>query len=224
MKVHLFLFIIVNVFVATKGFSQDGPKGHKVFLGLSAGQSTTTFVGSHIDYRLDNSPNAYMRSRKGLLMAMHVKMLLSKQFYLRPGLSYIQKGAKEMNSSYTYNFQADLDYLSFPLLAGFQPVNFDNSKRLNVYVEGGIVPSLEVSRKNDNLKKGFLSEPEIKTTVFSYQLGAGIEVKVAEAIVCFANYSYFRDINSFFEVFENPTYEVYNRGSAISAGVMLNLD
>jgi hypothetical protein len=217
--------MFLSVSLSTKSHSQDLVKDDKIFLGLSAGRTSTTFVGSHIDNHLDPyySPDAYIESRKGIVISMNAKITLLKYFFLRPSFCYIQKGATEMNSRFLYPFQADLDYLSFPLLVGFQPINFDNVRRVNLYIEGGVVPNFEVSRKNDTLNKGYASEPEIKTTILSYQFGAGIEIKVLDKIILTGNYSYFKDMGPFFEVFKTPQ-QAYNKGTSISIGIMIGLN
>lgn len=200
----------------------------KIDFGLSFGGSLSTFEGSEIDNRLDPyySPDARMESVKNFTASFQTKLTLKNYFFLRQYISYFEKGGTEINTRFSYPVDARLTYLSLPILAGFQPLNVGNTGWFTVYVEGGIVPNFMLNIRSDDIKKGYLSEPTINNFVWSYQVGAGLELKITDKWRLFGNYQYVKDITPFFEVFkDSPDYrrEIINVTKAIQLGMIINV-
>jgi opacity protein-like surface antigen len=215
----LILFIyVINVNLA----AQDKTKTHlQLLVGLSGGISESDFFGKEVRRRSEGG--SYFIKRKGITAALQAKLNFGDYFFLRQYISYVEKGAQEKNSQSTDPLRGELNYISFPLLLGFQPLNFGNVDGVNLYIEGGISPNVLASTKNEQLLKGFAVTPKIHEFNWSFQIGAGVEVKLSERLSAFVNYSYIKDFTPFFEVFKVDTHYMFNKVSTLHAGLMFKV-
>lgn len=199
--------------------AQDKSRTHlQLHVGLSGGISESDFFGKEVRRRTEGG--SYFIKRKGITSSLQAKLNFGDYFFLRQYISYVEKGAIEKNSQSTDPLRGELNYISFPLLLGFQPLNFGNVDGVNIYIEGGVSPNVLASTRNEQLLKGFAVTPEVHDFNWSFQVGAGVEIKLSERLSAFVNYSYIKDFTPFFEVFKVDTHYMFNKVSTLHAGLM----
>ncbi len=200
-----------------------------VYLSIGVGKSNTTLKGSQVDFHLEDNPpgqNVYIEPLESTSIFLQAKIELANCFFLKPGLAYLQKGGEEINGRFTYDLKAHINYLSIPVLVGFQPINFSNTRNLSISVEGGITSNIELSSDKENLTKGLFPGTPVtmNESILSYQIGANVEIKITDRFVLFGNYTKFKDMDNFFErTFGGITYDIRSEGFTVSGGLMIKL-
>jgi hypothetical protein len=201
----------------------------RIYLGLSAGQSLTEFTGSEVNLYLNNDgipPAPYLEKDQAFTMAMVAKFEWYNYFFLKSGLHYIRKGSTVVNDNYPSNLEANVHYLTIPLLVGFQPVNFDNARFINMSIEAGISSNIQVSADMESLTANLYpgTPIEIKNPVTSAQIGLNLEIKVSEQYSAYANYTYYKDLQPFYRRgFFDLEHDLKFQGQLVSVGIMKKL-
>ena len=114
-------------------------------------------------------------SKIGLQLGVAAEIGVNEMFAIQPELLFIQKGAKDKNSS---DFSFNLSYLEIPVLA---KVKFGSDVAKFYVIAGpslGIAVGGSVKGTGGSVDVEFGSDPgQVKRTDFGLQFGAGVNIK-----------------------------------------------
>lgn len=198
----------------------------RVYTGFSVGERVSTFQGSEADFRLEDSPDSYFRKRRTVTYGFDFKVELNRYVFLRSGVYSIENGAAQVRGGFSYPFQAEIRYISLPMLFGVQPLNLSNVGSFNLAVEGGVAGNWELEGEKEGLTADLHPDLDIKMKKFlvSAQVGMTLEVRISAAVMLCANYRLARDIAPFFKrsVGEND-FELFNKGTSLHGGAIFKV-
>jgi len=224
-----YLFSFALIFLLTSTQAQDSR--HANYVGLTIGAISNVFTGSEVDFRTQAVPITFSTIQQSTIthalnvsISLPVKHELANWIYLKWGLEYVQRGARENNSTFRYPLTTNVNYLAVPFKLGLQPVNFAlTNDDFQLGIEGGLLSNFEVGNKSAYFSKGLHPDNEItiKKQVFSAAAGASAETRLFARWLMVANYTYYKDINTMFSrTYQKTTYDIRNQGWMLTAGVM----
>lgn len=168
------------------------------YLGFNIGFSKADMYGTNVELHLSD-PESYYETKNGLEFGFIFKNEFTNFFYLKTGFSFIQKKGYVREDRFVNDFSADLKFINIPIIVGIQPINFNNSKAINLSFESGVSLNMD-NGSEDSFEKGLHPDNEVSRSsiIPALLFGANLEVLLSEKIVLAINYRYNKDLEYYF--------------------------
>lgn len=244
-KIGVMRIVLVQVLISCQlilpSKAQDSvnlkPKRSANYFVFQVGLTNAEMYGKDLDLQL-SKPGSYYETNNAISASLEFKREFTHGFYAKMGVGYIQKNGYVRNTTFTYPINNELKFITVPLVLGIQPINFKNTRNVQISFESGF--SYNSNQGSiDQLERGLHPDNTVfrNQSMFSFVVGANFEIKVSEKIGVILNYRFQRDLAYYFlrrykwEVFNWPEppkteyydYDVWVNSNSFSLGVFTKL-
>lgn len=192
-------------------------------LGFHLGYAHYTLSGMEVDLRTNRG--AELQARTGMHIGGVYQLELLKYFYLKTGLSYLQKGGELVGGGWVHKGPVKVNYLNIPLLAGITPFR---TKELRISFEGGAAYNLLTGSQipyTKDIVENYYARQE--SSIPSLLWGIEAAYLLSRHKRFFINYRNSRDTKYFHARIYRPTgltYDLNNQGYSLTAGFLYTLN
>ena len=240
MKILVKIFILfclllgaVASVMATSSDSTFNRRRSTTLFGFEVGLTNTNLYGTQLDLQL-KTPGSSYQSKTGIQLGFIYKHEFVNFFYLKTGLSYVQKKGYVTGSGFLPENKIEADFITIPLIVGLQLVSGSNVNKVKLAIEGGISNST-IQNGGDNFESGLYPGQKISRTTMiqSLIIGANLEIDISNKLACFVNYRYSKDLNYYFwrrysynvgNKIEYKDYDVWIQNTSLTFGLLFNLN
>jgi hypothetical protein len=222
------LFISLTVAFSAMGQEQEQApdlQDKKIIsrLGFQLGYANYTLTGKEVDLRTNRG--AELQARTGIHIESVYQLELFKYFYLKTGLSYLQKGGELVGGGWVHKGPVKVNYINVPLLAGLTPFR---TEKLRISFEGGAAYNLlmgsEIPYTRDIVENYYARQ---ETSIASLLWGIEAAYLFSGNKRFFINYRNSRDTKYFHARIYRPTgltFDLNNQGYSLTAGLLYTLN
>ncbi len=235
MRLSIFLFLLLpQLTIAQDSLRQKRSSNYFLF---QIGLTNAEMYGKNLELQL-SKPGAYFETNNAISVTLEFKREFTHGFYTKMGLGYVQKNGYVRNTTFTYPIENELKFITVPFVLGIQPINFRNTRNVQVSFEAGFSYNSNYGSR-DQLERGLHPDNTVyrNPNIFSFLLGANFEVRVFEKSGILFNYRFQRDVSYYFsrrykwDVFNYPDppkteyydYDVWINSYSFSLGFFTKL-